>query len=327
MEKNQIERKGPGRPKNNKKLTNINENDEERKRPPGRPRITPIPDPIPIRGIVNEPIDKKNIIEMKYSQLQNLKKISAYFKSLNAEKVQMVFTEEGLEFYTENYLETNTVNVTLYGHKMNSYYCGRRVEITASRSNLELIFGKLDKKYESILFTIEDSNRITNLYISLNSVYKIPEHFKVELLLNDDSVNNTQLFENIDNPTIEMKLTGGFFKKVIQDVKGGFKKEIKISKCGTDNNVYIESISENKQVTVEYPIPNDLILVSNVQENEIFSVSLHINSIKPTSTNTLAEYVYLRLWVDRPAYIYATTKSGDVRFNVKIAIIDCRIIE
>lgn len=300
---------------------------KEEKRPPGRPRLNPAPVKIPLNGIVDEPEDEDNIIEMKYNNLLNFKKISTYFKSLSADKVRLFFNKTGLKIYTENYLETNNIRITLQGNLMNSYYCGEEQNITILRTNLELIFGKLNKDYESMTFSIRKGNRVNNLYITLNSIHKIPEHFTIDLLVSDDK-NTDYLFDNIDEePTIEMKLTGNFFKKVIQDTKGGFKKEIEITKCGIDNNVHIESESENQQVKAVYPIPNDLIINSNVEEDEIFSVSLQVDDVKPTSINTLSNYIYFKLWVDKPAYLYATTSNGDIHFDIRINIIDCRILE
>lgn len=297
------------------------------KRRPGRPRKTPLKEPQQRLGRVEKPVSDNNLIEILYDKPINFKRIGSYWKSLMAEKIKFDFKPDCLQLITSNYKETSDVVITCDGQKMNSYFCPPEgYSIMVSFENLDLILSKLDKSYDSISFVIQKKSQ-TKLFIILQNDVNIPEFFEIDLIMNDHIVVDG-IFDILSKPdvySLEFCLAGKHFKKMINDAKS-FDKMWTIQKYGDVGNLVFTYKSANGQVKAK-AVPKSLQSVnlkSKVKPKEIFSVSVYIDSIKPTSSNFLADEINIRAAKDKPLWIWAELDDRAIVLNILIDIVDHR---
>lgn len=306
------------------------------KRRPGRPRKKPVKEPPKKRGILDKPSSPDNLVELTYEKPANIKKLCSYWKSLSAEKIIFSFTPERLTLYTSNYKETNDVKVTCEGKRMDSYYCpAQGFEIKILFANLELFMQKLDKSYEKISFIITNKNQGKFLNIILNNDIQIPEYFEVDIIM--DAVPRKKyetIFDEKVAYPLEFKLQGKHFKKLISDTKN-FENYWTIEQYGPTANLIFAYKSSNGQVRAKV-VPKslkDISLKSTIKEGEIFSVSVFVNNIKPTSSNQLADNVWIKAATDRPLWIWAELDRDEgadgpsILVDASIAIVDYTKLE
>jgi hypothetical protein len=301
--------------------------EEKVKRKPGRPRKKPLKEPTKRSGIMESPDSDDNIVEFLYDQPSNFKKICSYWSALNADKIKFVFTQSQLVLYTKDYKETNDVGITCDGAKLNKYYCEKPITIGVAFSNLELVLSKLDKSYETISFVLQRKTQNKTLYCILQNDVNIPEFFEIDIIIDpqDQEFIYQQMFQNQIPYALEFKLPGKYFKKAICDAKQ-FEKQWTIEKFGDTGNLMFTYKSSNGQVKATAVPKNlrDIGLRSSVGPKEIFSVSVYIDTLKPTSSSLLADTINIRASKDRPLWIWADLDEKAIMVNVLIKIVDHR---
>lgn len=299
------------------------------KRKPGRPRIKPLKNVPDRKGIVNAPTCVTAINELKYNQPENIKKIGALWKSLNAEKITFRFTQDNLSLYTKDYKETNDVEIVLVGDKMSSYYCKDEREIHVLYTNLTDIFQKLDKSYDTITFIIKDEDKEKYMHIVLSNDYDMTELFEVDIVMEykKDYVDFKEIRNSLPDPSLKFRLKGKHFKKMIADAKN-FGNEWTIEQFGNNGTLLFSYRSKSGQVRCKIVPKNSesVGLISNVKDMEMFSVSVYIDNIKPTSTNKLSDNmtdnIFIEAWKDKPLWVSSSLDNGSVKFNILIDIVN-----
>lgn len=307
--------------KNNDKPEEIPE-----KRRPGRPRKKMLKEPAKRQGILEKPSSDKHVVELLYDKPSNFNKICKYWKSLNTDKIKFVFTASGLVLYTKNYKGTNHVGIKCDGALMNQYFAKENIMIGVSFANIEPILNKLDKSYETICFVIKERTKNKWLHIILQNDVNIPESFDIEIFIDEDIGQPLpqDLFDERVLYQLEFRLPGKYFKKMISDTKQ-FDKQWTIEKYGDANLMFTYKLSNGQvKATIIPSKAADIGLKSTVTPNEIFSVSVYVDTIKPTSSSQLAEVVYIKASKDRALCIWADLDDKAVIVNTLVDIVDHR---
>ena len=302
--------------------------EHKEKRKPGRPPKVKAKEPTGRIGIAEEPSNPRHVVEFLYDKPSNFKKICSYWSSLNADKIKFIFTKESLILYTKDYKETNDVGITCDGNKINRYYCAAPITIGVSFSNLELVLSKLDKSYECISFVLKDATQNKTLHCTLQNDVNMYEYFDIDIVIDATDQTNQyhQMFQDQTPYTLEFKLPGKYFKKAISDAKQ-FEKQWTIEKFGENGNMMFSYKSSNGQVKARI-IPKDLKdidLKSRVVNKEIFSVSVYIDTLRPTSSSQLADVIHIKAERDKPLWIWADLDDKAIMINALIKIVDHRV--
>lgn len=298
---------------------------EEVKRKPGRPRKKILRELPKRQGILEHPECDKHAVELLYDKPSNFNKICKYWKSLNANKIKFVFTPSGLVLYTENYKGTNKVGIRCDGTLMNQYWCAESISIGVSFVNIEPILNKLDKTYETICFVIREKTKNKTLHIILQNDVNIPESFDIEIFIDPEIQEKLPPEMFLEQPyALEFHLPGKYFKKMISDTKA-FDKAWTIEKYGYSSLMFTYKHG-NGQVQAKIIPKNqaDIGLKSTVTIDEIFSVSIYVDTIKPTSASQLADVIHIKASKDRPLCIWADLDEKAVIVNTLVDIVDHR---
>jgi len=285
------------------------------KRNVGRPRLTPPVEPLQKHGIVSNPNDNDDVMELSYDNVASFKKIFSLLKSMNVKEINMQFNSNYVKIFGIDHLEKNLINIKINSSELNHYYCRFPIGITLDPKNLDKVTQKIDKNYTLFSMILRSTTYRNNLIIILNNkVLSIDESHIINLIEND--VDLHPFYEKaLDYNVYPLKftLTGKYFKKLISDISI-FSDNFTIEKISADS--HLQFTYKNINNTIKgYNIcnDNDKIKLETTLTNEIFSVSVRIDYIKALSNAALADNIN----------IYADNEN-DLVFNL---LIDGRAFE
>ena len=187
------------------------------KRSRGRPRSTPQPEPQPRLGVVTEPHDYQNLVEMAYDNVSVFKKMFCVLKTMNVKEINIAFDMTFTRIFGIDHLEKNLINVKIIADKLTHYYCEHPVSITLDTKNLEKISQKIDKNYDLLSMILRKTGFRQHLVVVLNNqALSIDETHIVNLIESDNSLHH--LYErNVDYNIypVKFELPSRYIKKFL----------------------------------------------------------------------------------------------------------------
>ena len=114
-------------------------NSQQQKRSVGRPRLIQRVDPLPKLGIVNNPNNNENLVELSYDNVSIFKKLFSLLKLMNVKEINIHFNINYTKIYGIDHLEKNLINIKINSDKLNHYYCEYPINITLDPKNLDKI--------------------------------------------------------------------------------------------------------------------------------------------------------------------------------------------
>ena len=279
------------------------------KRSVGRPRLIQRIDPLPKLGILNNPSNEDNLVELSYDNVSIFKKIFNLLKTMNVKEINIQFNNNYTKIFGIDHLEKNLINIKIDSNKLNHYYCEHPINITLDPKNLDKITQKIDKHYSLFSIILKKKSYRNNIIIILNNkILSIDESHIINLIetnVDYDTFNDKSVDYNLY--PLKFELTGKYFKKLINDVST-FSEIFTIEKV---NNNPLQFIYKNINNTIKgFNICKDsskIKLQSSLSENDIFSVSVRIDYIKALSNSLLSDKIK----------IYADSEN-DLVFNLLI---------
>ena len=100
------------------------------KRSVGRPRLIQRIDPLPKLGILNNPSNDDNLVELSYDNVSIFKKIFNLLKTMNVKEINIQFNNNYTKIFGIDHLEKNLINIKIDSNKLNHYYCEHPINIT-----------------------------------------------------------------------------------------------------------------------------------------------------------------------------------------------------
>lgn len=279
------------------------------KRSVGRPRLIQRIDPLPKLGILNNPSNEDNLVELSYDNVSIFKKIFNLLKTMNVKEINIQFNNNYTKIFGIDHLEKNLINIKIDSNKLNHYYCEHPINITLDPKNLDKITQKIDKHYSLFSIILKKKSYRNNIIIILNNkILSIDESHIINLIetnVDYETFNDKSVDYNLY--PLKFELTGKYFKKLINDVST-FSEIFTIEKV---NNNPLQFIYKNINNTIKgFNICKDsskIKLQSSLSENDIFSVSVRIDYIKALSNSLLSDKIK----------IYADSEN-DLVFNLLI---------
>jgi hypothetical protein len=286
-----------------------------KKKKPGRPRKNNANAPIEVHGIMDAPVNEGDVLEMVYSNPQMFKKIFGLLKAFDVSEVEMNFDPAGVRMVTKDFLKKSTIYTVIDGRCMNLYYCKGPVRICVKRENLEKILSTLGKNHYKITFLLKENWRSKMYMIIKDSEYNNDDTYEIDVVYKpEDTLQNVA--DDDTNYPIKFHVSSKHFKTRINNIKK-LSQNFTIQKTGDEPLQFTYDKIQKVNWTGTYNDSTRINLVSKLNEEDIFSVSVCIDYIKPFSNSNIGDEVFLAVdkrenisfmtQLDKKDFGYATT--------------------
>jgi hypothetical protein len=301
----------------------LKKGDDIKKKGPGRPRNKPLKEAPERKGIATEPTDEDDDIEVMYAMPILFKKIVSFFKLLAAAQIQIIFRPTEIIMYAQDHHEKSRIRVRIDAAKLNHYYCRRVINIGVNCKDMERIFNKVDKEYNSIIILSTTGHTQKRITMILKTEMQIDENHMIGLVGTYNHITNEDDFID-DNYMIQFTLPCKYFKKTINDIKS-IASDMSITQEDGNSPLEIEYISKNKKIKSNHVVKNKkkINLISNVDEIA-FRVDIKVDYIKPISSAQIADNITIMVDENKAFMTRATIDDGAIEIKTLTEIIDNR---
>jgi hypothetical protein len=264
----------------------------EKKRSPGRPKKARPVAPIKVQGIVGAPESPDDLLEMVYCNPMMFKKLLALYKAFEVSEVQMNFDPKGLKIVTRDHLGKSTVYAIIEGRCMNFYYCKQPLRICVKRDSLDKVIGNLGKNHYNITFILKEDYRSTMYIIIKDLEYNSDNSYEVDVVFKPEDNALAEMKDDDTEYPIKFKLSAKHFKNQINNIRK-LSNVFTIQKCGADPLQFTFDKAHKVNWTSVYNDNSKISLESKIEPDDIFSVSVDIDYIKPFSNSNIGDEVFI----------------------------------
>lgn len=303
------------------------EDDLKAKRPPGRPRKTPLKKPEPLNGISDIPLSESNFTEFKYDRPAIFKKIWQHLKLMAVGRLQLIFKKDCVIMWGRDHHKMSQLRIDIDTSNINHYYINGEVDIGVTCKNLEIVMTKVDKTYSSIGFLSKVGQTQDNLRVILKNAMQIDEMHKVKLVGDYDRMEDGDMFLNESAYTLKFTLPGKYFKKMLTDIKN-FSTQVAICQDGPDKPLTFEYLTSNKQVEGRnvVRVSEKIKFVSKLKPGETFRCAFKVEAVRPISSALLSELITIHAHESLPLlFTVKMDSTSSITIRILTDIIDDRV--
>jgi hypothetical protein len=292
------------------------------KKGPGRPRKTPLQEPIPRKGITTEPQHEDSFMELLYDQPIIMKKIFAFLKSIQALQLQIIFRPTEIIFYGIDHTKKTKIRIKIDATKLNSYYCRGTLDIGIATAELTRLLNKIDNSYRSITIFSDLATSRRNITLVLDNHIQITELHRVDLIGTYDKLEDEELF-NDEDYTIRFELPSNYFKKTVSDIKT-LSPQIAITQDDNQSPLVIQYISPNCRVHSKHTMKDSKIinLDSRLPDGESFRIDVLLDYLKPIASSQITDRISILVDEQRPFMTRALINDDTIEIKTITEIIN-----
>lgn len=263
---------------------------------PGRPRKRMDASPVGIYGIVSEPMDADNCIELVYNQPQLLKCIVSIFKEYDSADIMIEFWPDRVVFAGVDHSTFVEICVTISAADMNRYYFAQAsassacaaaaaredvFRITAKRDNLEIVVSTIEKSHYKVTLAIRADDP-THFFIAFSSCeYDSEDCFEIIVTPQCENIADYQgIVPNLASYPLEFTLDAHHLRKKIGELKK-VARDLVIKKYGGSDLELSFGPSDRVSYAGTYRAAQKIKLRSEIADGEMFIATMAIGRIKP----------------------------------------------
>lgn len=290
------------------------------KKKPGRPKKKITTVPIEVHGIVEKPVNEEDVVELVYCNPTMFKKLLQLYKQFEVSEVEMNFDKVGLKIVTKDHLGKSTIYTTIDGRCMNLYYCKLPIRICVRRDNLERVLGTLGKNNYKITFILKDNYR-SNMYMIIKDLeYNREDSYEIDVGFKPEDNARDLAGDDDTNYPIKFKLSSKHFKTLINNVKK-LSPVITLQKVGDEPVQFTFAKVQKINWIGVYSDPEKISLKSSITGDDIFSVSIIIDHIKPFSNSNIGDDVYIAAHqTEKMSFMTLLDKKEDIGWACAIKV-------
>jgi hypothetical protein len=191
---------------------------------PGRPRKRATNDPVNTYGIVDQPLNPDNCVEMVYNQPQILKCIVAIFKEYASDDIIIDFARDTITFSGRDHSMLVNINITICTRDMNMYYFAPPpsdsgiYRIVVRRDNLNIVTAIIEKTHYKVTFALNSDDLSTLIIILSNCEYDNDDRFDISVVPRAISLDETRMRAPESYP-LEFTIDSHHFRRKISELK------------------------------------------------------------------------------------------------------------
>jgi hypothetical protein len=274
------------------------------RRGPGRPPKRQPPPALEFNGVVRDPSDPENIVEIVYGTPTMFKQMFTYFKNIHARDIHVKFSppapgsdeDAAFTLFTRDAARQCRVVARIPGVAMNHFYCERVVMFGLKRDDIEKVFSSIDKSFFKItfLFRHDDPENLTVIFkdadIDKDCNYKLAiAAFDPDEALFDSE--REMLPEALEAFPVSFTLSSKQFKKTVTDASN-YSDTLTVEKVGDQplmlsydrvNLVFREVYHSDKKIQLKHAIGPD----------EAFQCPMPVREVKAFAAAMVTEEVQI----------------------------------
>jgi hypothetical protein len=325
--------RGPGRPRKNKEThklpklgivqgpTNVEvyDPDDPEKDPTKRSKI-PNPDPRTIY-----------VMEMIYDNPDMFKKIFNVLTNLSVDTVRIQFNQDGITIIAMDHNEHCEIFVEIFGKELSRYYCESPFEISVNQESMKKIVSTIKATHVSISFTADVDIKCKKLRTILHHKTPKIETWKT-FNLDCEQANKYKgtIFEDLkleDEYPLQFTFDAKYWKTCVGDwmkFTNTIKIEIEPPCPLTFKHTFTNKKGNEAMVCLETDHMN---LKCDVEEGDVFAVSVLLHNIKAIANSTVAEDITISAHEDHRLIFtaYLDQDVDDTTRKPKLGTETCRI--
>lgn len=265
---------------------------QEPKKKPGRPpKKRPELVQAEVLGVAERPVNPDDLMEMVYCSPMIFKKILTLYKGYEVSEVEMTFEAGGVRWKAKDHLNKSSIHTTMDGRLMNYYYCRETIRICVKREYLEKILGNLDKNQYKVTFLLKENYRSTLYIIVKDCQYDKDKSYEVEVIYKAGDPVDEPKDDDTDYP-IKFAFDSKHFKSEINQVRK-MSQLLTIQKIGNEPLQFTFDEAKKLNYNGRYNNPDKIKLRSTVAPDDVFTVSIVIDYIKPFSNSCIGDDVFI----------------------------------
>jgi len=270
-----------------------------------------------IRGIVSEPSDPNNVIEIVHSNPSALKKIVALFNSYSADEMVWCFRPTAITISAQDLDRKVNISCEIKVDLLVQYYCspdylgsatGEMTRCVQTKSFNEML-KHVDKGCDLIrmYLTMQDNSSLFYVIVNKQGIEKCYER---KITVNTRPAARTIAGEY----PLQFALDSKLLKQTIGEISkvaGSFQ----IRKEEPDDNpLSFEFVNETQESTaIDFRDARAIALRANLAPNEHFSVVVRVAYIKHFATSCIGDRVYVRADRKQPLCLMSFVDGRDVQ--------------
>jgi len=245
------------------------------------------------KGIIAEPENKENIIEMSYDNPSIFETMYASASRCSTSKIELCFEKDTCIIAVKGKKKIVSMRIDFRCNNLLSYYCGKNMYYEGECENILKIIKTKNKEDNRIIMSIPE-NKLNEMKItfkksteSLTKSWRVP----LDIIEKPDLESSDNIYKNIHNYPLSFRLNWTVFKRMISSWKKFKPEDIYIEK-----DVGAEPLKFQFQGTI---IGNDSDFGDSEEiklkftGEEIFSVKIPLNCLTPiASSDGLSNYIY-----------------------------------
>lgn len=280
-------------------------------RGPGRPRKVDTSNVLTLDGVLSEPADAGDLVEMVCQNPFQLRKIITMLRAFEVSSCTISFTSAGVSIRTVCKLRKNHIYVDINGCGLIAYYCGEPLHAVVQVSALNDALGGVVRTHNKTTFIIKRAMRDTLYIVNEDTTSGIMGRHTVRLATALDAPVHTaaaaaETPADVDAP-VSASVNAVAFSETVDDHPVVFQYQAAALKRVTTTNARgaptIEfTIMGNGDITMSMPTGNDtgatfvlnhdkFGVSSQLDADDFANASVYVNSVKRFADNSVGENI------------------------------------
>lgn len=286
-------------------MSDTEDNDNLKKKGPGRPRKHAIAAKPRRDGIISKPTNILSeppdhyAFELLYENPMMFKKIFGLFKSYFLANVNILFDVDRVYMYGANDSNEVKIMVEIYCPRMNRYYVLRQHRVTLQTEHISNIFQAIAKETTQLLM----ESSVREMSHKFNTTFTHDEEDESMYTINlastgDDNISSiVEILKHEDDYPISFNIPFKYFKRKLTEHSNIGIKKILICQFIDENGayrIYFECETTDGSITNISPLHNSakINLISSYEDTE-FKAPLFISNLKPWANSCISDKMKL----------------------------------
>lgn len=262
-------------------------------RGPGRPKKAVPTIPVEVYGIVEQPANPDDVLELVYCNPILFKKIFQLYKSFGSSEIEIIFNHSSVRIEAKDHYKKSTIYSIIDGRCMNLYYCKFPIRICVNRNNIEKAIGALNKNHYKITFVLKEENYRSTMYMVIKDLeYNNDDSYEIGVVFKPENPADGAMKDDDSNYPIKFRVSSKHFKSKINNIRK-LSPTFTVQKCGNDPLQFTFDRAQIVNWTGVYNDAAKIDLKSSLAPDDIFNVSVTIDYIKPFANSVIGDEVYI----------------------------------